>query len=81
MAAAAHASNGPFSIAARSSNKSATLDTIEAALTALKAALHGEGLTKSSAEIFCARTSGCRFSQASNIPEGGVRPRRGSRVR
>jgi len=52
IAAAVGTSNGPFSIAARSSNKSAILDTVEAALTALKAALHGEGLTKSSAEIF-----------------------------
>jgi hypothetical protein len=51
-AAVARTSDGPFSIAAPSSNKTMTLDTIEAVLTALKAALHGEGLTKSSAEVF-----------------------------
>lgn len=47
-----HTNHGPFYFAARSSNKAAPLDTIDAVLTALKAALHGEGLTKSSAEIF-----------------------------
>ncbi len=51
-AAVAHANNGPFSIAAQSSSKPVPLDTIEAVLAALKTALHGEGLAKSSAESF-----------------------------
>lgn len=48
----AHTNGGPFSIAARAAGKLKILDTIEAVLTALKTALHGEGLSKSAAEGF-----------------------------
>ena len=47
-----HAKSRRFSISTDSSKKPTTLDTIEATLVALKAALHSQGLSKSSAEQF-----------------------------
>lgn len=52
VTAVAHTTDGQFSIAAQSVSKPKVLDTIEAVLAALKAALHGEGLRKSTAESF-----------------------------